>query len=52
MALPSSYQSEFKNSSLLIWKTLNGTQAGVGRTAGGDGVRAGNVTYLAVFEAG
>ncbi|TDL28277.1 carboxypeptidase C [Rickenella mellea] len=53
LKLENKYQKEFQAASQVPWHTLDsGKLAGMVRTAGGQGDSAGNVTFVAVHEAG
>ena len=51
--LENKFHDEFAQSASTAWVTLDsGRQAGLVRSAGGDGFTAGNLTFVRVFEAG
>ena len=51
--LENKFHDEFAQSAPTAWLTLDsGRQAGLVRSAGGDGFTAGNLTFVRVFEAG
>ena len=52
-ALDNIFHDDFANSTALPWITIeSGAEAGWVRFAGGDGATAGNLTFVAVYEAG
>ena len=47
------FHDEFKNSTFLPWVTIeSGKKAGEVRYAGGEGLTAGNVTFVKIYDAG
>ena len=51
--LPTRFLAEFKNAKPIPWvTTYNGRVAGEVRSAGGQGLTAGNVTFVNVYDAG
>jgi cathepsin A (carboxypeptidase C) len=52
-ALDTKFLSEFEKAKAVPWITLSsGTVAGEVRSAGGEGLTAGNVTFVNIYNAG